>query len=135
MSEPAIDGRRDHLVPACCQDGLHVLRPLIDGLVPCESGLLAEGGHRLGQLVDLSIEEVLPIAGLEIFNLIRTEIPILNLSRNVPRWVLRISDFWKQRSRADFPRGMCPWILEVAVTEDIYRVSSKQRVNAGSKGR
>jgi hypothetical protein len=34
-------------VPIDSQDGLHLLRPLIDGLIPRQAALLAEGGHRL----------------------------------------------------------------------------------------
>jgi len=34
-------------VPAGGQNGLHLLRPLIDAVVPGEAGLLAKGGHHL----------------------------------------------------------------------------------------
>jgi len=43
-------------VPAGGQNGLHLLRPLIDALVPSEAGLLAKGGHGLDQLIDLCIQ-------------------------------------------------------------------------------
>ena len=43
-------------MPTGGQDRLHLLRPLIDGLVPRQAALLAEGGHRLNELVDLGIE-------------------------------------------------------------------------------
>jgi hypothetical protein len=77
-------------VPAGRQYGLHLLRLLIDALVPRKSSLLAEGGHGLDQLIDLRIEQMLPIAGLQIFNLIRrrTRVPILNcddIGRSVNR--------------------------------------------------
>ena len=38
-------------MPAGGQDGLDVLWPLIDGLIPREAGLLAERRHRLNQLL------------------------------------------------------------------------------------
>ena len=68
------------LVPARGQDGLYFQRLLIDALIPRESGLLAERGHGLDQLINLRIKQMLPIAGLQIFNLIRrrTRVPILN---------------------------------------------------------
>ena len=46
----------DRLLPACGEDRLHVLWPLIDRLIPCEAGLLGEPGHRLNQLIDLRAE-------------------------------------------------------------------------------
>lgn len=68
------------LVPAPCEHVVYILRPLIDPLIPGQAGLLAERSHRLDQLVDLRIQEMLPVAGLGIFNLIRgrAEIPILH---------------------------------------------------------
>jgi hypothetical protein len=77
-------------MPTGSQYRLDILWALIDGLIPGKSGLLAEGGHPLNQLIDLRIEEVLPIARLEIFNLIGsgTQVPILNpdgISRTVNR--------------------------------------------------
>ena len=67
-------------MPAGGQDGLHILRPLIDGLIPRQSCLLTEGGHGLNELIDLRIRQMLPIAGLDVFDLIsvRTRVPILN---------------------------------------------------------
>ena len=44
------------LLPAESEDRLHILRPLIDGLIPTEAGLLREGGLRLNQLIDLGIQ-------------------------------------------------------------------------------
>jgi len=38
-------------VPAGGQEGLHLLRPLIDGLVPGEAALLAERRHGLDEFV------------------------------------------------------------------------------------
>ena len=46
------------LLPARGEDDLHILRLLIDGLIPAEPGLQHEGGHRLNQLMDLSIQPV-----------------------------------------------------------------------------
>ena len=42
--------------------------------------MLAKGGHCLDQLIDLGIEEMLPIAGLQIFYLIgsRAQVPVLH---------------------------------------------------------
>ena len=51
-------------VPTRREHRLHLLRPLIDTLVPGKPGLLAKGGHGLDQLIDLRIEEMLPVAGL-----------------------------------------------------------------------
>ena len=67
-------------MPTGGQDRLHLLRALIDGLVPREAGLLAERGHRLDQLIDLGIDQMLPVAGLDIFDLIgrRAGVPVLN---------------------------------------------------------
>lgn len=67
-------------MPACGQDVLHILRPLVDGLIPGEPTLLTEGCHRLDQLVDLCIEQVLPVARLNVFDLIRGRagVPILD---------------------------------------------------------
>jgi hypothetical protein len=67
-------------VPAGRQDRLHLVRTRIDGLIPRQSALLTEGRHRLDELVDLRIDQVLPVAGLQIFNLIggRTGVPILD---------------------------------------------------------
>ena len=68
------------LVPAPCEHVVYILRPLIDPLTPGQAGLLAERGHLLDQLVDLRIQEMLPVAGVDIFNVIRgrAEIPILH---------------------------------------------------------
>lgn len=33
---------RGHSLPTRCEDGLHLLRPLIDRLIPCETRLLTE---------------------------------------------------------------------------------------------
>lgn len=67
-------------MPARRQDVLHLLWPLIDRLVPGQAALLAKRGHRLDQLIDLRIEQMLPIAGLKIFNLAggRAQIPVSN---------------------------------------------------------
>ena len=43
-------------LPAGSKDGLHILRLLIDGLIPAEAGLLRESCHRLDKLVDLGIQ-------------------------------------------------------------------------------
>lgn len=67
-------------MPARRQDVLHFLWPLIDRLVPGQAALLAKRGHRLDQLIDLRIEQMLPIAGLKIFYLVgdRAQIPVSN---------------------------------------------------------
>ena len=44
------------LLPAGGKDRLHILRLLIDGLIPGEPGLGAEGGHGLNELIHLGIE-------------------------------------------------------------------------------
>jgi hypothetical protein len=56
---------------------------LIDGLIPGETGLLTERGHRLDQLIDLRVQEMLPVAGLDIFDLIRggAGVPIFDSHR------------------------------------------------------
>ena len=67
------------LLPAGGQHSLHVLGPVIEGLIPGEPRLLTEGRHRLDQLVDLRMEQRLAIAGLDGFHLIRRPaIPVLN---------------------------------------------------------
>ena len=43
-------------LPAPGQHRLHVLRPLIDGLIPAKTRLLREARHRLDQLLHLGIE-------------------------------------------------------------------------------
>ena len=71
------------LLPARGQDRLDRLRLLIDGLIPGETGLRTERGHRLNQLIHLRTEQRLPIARLDRFRLRRgrcTE-PILNRDR------------------------------------------------------
>ena len=70
-------------MPAGGQDSLHLLRPLVDGLVPGETGLLTERRHRLDQLIDLRLREMLPVTGLEIFDLIggRACVPVLDRHR------------------------------------------------------
>lgn len=45
------------LLPARGQDRLHILRPLIDRLIPRKAGLLREPRHRLNQLIDLRAEQ------------------------------------------------------------------------------
>ena len=54
-------------MPARRQDVLHILRTLIHCLIPGETGLLTEGRHRLKQLIDLRVQEMLPVARLDIF--------------------------------------------------------------------
>lgn len=44
------------LLPAGRQDTLHLLRLLIDRLIPRKAGLLTERGHGLNQLIDLCAE-------------------------------------------------------------------------------
>ena len=68
------------LLPARGQDGLYILRLLIDPLILREAGLCGEPCHRLNQLIDLRAEQRLPIARLNRFHLIRsrTQIPILD---------------------------------------------------------
>ena len=46
----------DGLLPAYGEDGLHILRTLIDRLIPREASLCREPGHRLDQLIDLRAE-------------------------------------------------------------------------------
>lgn len=53
------------LLPADSQDRLHILRLLIDRLIPREASLCGEPGHRLDQLIDLRVEQRMPIAGLD----------------------------------------------------------------------
>jgi len=50
------------LLPARGQDGLHLLRPLINRLVPRQSGLLCISCHRLIELVHLRVQQRLPVA-------------------------------------------------------------------------
>ena len=68
------------LLPIRRQNGLDILRTLIDGLIPRQPGLLTEGGHGLDQLIDFRIQEMLTVTRLKIFDLIgsRACIPILN---------------------------------------------------------
>ena len=64
------------LLPACREHRLHLLRPLLDGVIPRQSRLLRESRHGLDQLVNLCTEQNLPIAGLKCLNVIRpAEIP------------------------------------------------------------
>ena len=67
-------------MPIGSQNRLHSLRPLIDGLVPRQSALLTEGCHRLNELIHLRIQQMLPVARLQILDLIRrrTRVPVLN---------------------------------------------------------
>ena len=73
--EIAPPGRRGDgnyaLVPVGGEDRLYFLRSLIDRLVPRQPCLLAEGCHRLDQLIHLRIQQRLSIAGLNGFCLIR----------------------------------------------------------------
>ena len=48
------------LLPAGCEDVLHLLRLLIDRLIPVETGLLAERRHGLDQLIHLVLSNVCP---------------------------------------------------------------------------
>jgi hypothetical protein len=68
------------LVPTPSQHCLHILRSRIDGLIPGQAGLLTERGHRLDQLIDLRIREMLPISRLDIFKLVRgrARVPVLD---------------------------------------------------------
>jgi len=67
------------LLPARGQNGLHLLGPLIDRLIPREPGLGREPGHGLNQLIHLRIEEHLSITSLDNFNLVRRAgVPILD---------------------------------------------------------
>ena len=56
--ESAAGGLFQHpiLLPARGEDRLHLLRALIDGLIPCEAGLLREPSHSLNQLIHLRIQ-------------------------------------------------------------------------------
>lgn len=66
-------------MPVRGEDRLHLLRSLIDGLVPRQARLLAERGHGLDQLIDLRIQQRLPVAGLEGLGLVGcTRVPALN---------------------------------------------------------
>jgi hypothetical protein len=74
-------------VPVRGENGLHILRPRIDGLIPGQAGLLTERRHRLDQLIDLRIREMLPVAGLNIFDLIRSRarVPVGNGTLNTSK--------------------------------------------------
>ena len=66
-------------LPARSQDRLHVLRPLIDRLIPREASLCSEPRHRLNQLIDLRAEDRLSVPSLDGLGAIRrTAVPILN---------------------------------------------------------
>src|SRR5690348_16111448 len=62
LSEP-------QLMPVRRHDGLHVLGPLIDALVPREPRLAGEPSHRLNQLRHLGIEQMLAVVGLKALDL------------------------------------------------------------------
>jgi len=47
-------------LPAGCQDVLHLLRLLIDRLVPREATLLTERGHGLNQRINSSVKKRFP---------------------------------------------------------------------------
>ena len=67
------------LLPAGSQNGLHLLRLLIDGLIPGEPALLTERGHGLNQLIDLRAEQCLAVPGLDGSCPVRgARVPILN---------------------------------------------------------
>ena len=67
------------LLPARGQDGLYILRLLINRLVPREAGLLSEPCHRLNQLIDLGVKQCLSVPGLNrLDSIVRAEIPVLH---------------------------------------------------------
>ena len=67
------------LLPARSQNRLDLLWSLIDRLVPAQTGLLAEGCHRLDQLIHLCIQQHLAVTSLERFDLIaQAEVPVLH---------------------------------------------------------
>ena len=59
------------LLPTGREYRLHVLRSLGNRVFPGEPCLLAERRHGLNQLIDLAIDQLLAVAGLDGFNLIR----------------------------------------------------------------
>lgn len=64
------------LLPARGQNRLHILRLLIDRLIPREAGLLGEARHRLDQLIDLRAQQRLAVPCLNRLDpIIRAEIP------------------------------------------------------------
>ena len=78
LQEGGVD-RNCILVPVRGEDRLHLLRSLIDRLVPGQTRLLVKRGHCLDQLINLRVKKRLPIAGLNHFRLIcRASIPVLN---------------------------------------------------------
>lgn len=66
------------LLPARSQEGLYILRLLIDALIPGEASLLREPRHRLDELIDLGAEQRLAIARLDRLDpVIGAEVPVL----------------------------------------------------------
>ena len=72
-------GHGQSLLPARGQDGLHILRLLIDPLIPREAGPCSEPGHRLDQLIHLRAVQRLPVPDLNGLDPIgRADIPVLH---------------------------------------------------------
>jgi hypothetical protein len=73
-------GPRQNLLPVRRQDGLDLLRLLIDHLIPSQAGLLREGSPRLNELIHLRVEQRLAVARLDRLDLghRRVGIPVLN---------------------------------------------------------
>lgn len=58
-------------MPIRGQDRLNLGRPLIDALIPRQTGLRCETRHGLDQLLHLTVQQMLPIPRLESLHLIR----------------------------------------------------------------
>ena len=90
---------------------MHILRLLIDGLIPGQSRLLREPGHRLDQLIDLRAQQRLAVPGL---NRLDPIVPV----KNTPSEILSASSQLYQHYHSERRNHAFVWTVARGMGEE-----------------